>query len=104
MTSKHKRNGWKAIVLLVIAGVGFLFLLADRGVFSGLWVSPADYDKHRVEYNTSVDEIKDDLADQKLLLYELKTKVEMMQASLYRVEDKLGTERTTRRHDTSRTE
>lgn len=103
MAAKRK-NGLKVKIVIVIAAVGFVFLLNDRDVFSGLWLSPANIEKHKATINADIKEIKDDIADNKLLLYELKARVEMIQTSLYRVEDKLGTERTRRRSAISKTE
>lgn len=101
--TKKKKNGIKVKIGLAIAIVGFIFLLNDRDVFSGLWLSPANIEKHKATVNADIKEIKDDIADNKLLLYELKARVEMIQTSLYRVEDKLGTERR-RRDAISKTE
>lgn len=105
--SKKQKNGWnkwKVILGTIAIGVTLFFILVDRGIISGPWLSSEAYAAHVSDYNNFKDEIKDDLADQKLLLYEVKTKVEMIQASLVRVEDKLGTERRRGRNDTSRTD
>ncbi len=93
-----KRNGWRVIILTVIAVIGAVYMLNDRKVFSGLWTPSEVYAAHVTDFEDFKDEIKDDLADQKLLLYEVKTRVEMIQASLVRVEDKLGTGRHRRRN------